>query len=464
MTPTDERQSVALSGSFKERASRFGSPSELSMTSLTNIAEANFNPKGNVDKTMSNFVFVLDSNKKPLLPCKPCRAGSLLKHGKAKVFKRCPFTIILNKQVEEVTESVTLKIDPGSKTTGIALVQCDRVVFGMELNHRGGLIKKSLDQRRAIRRGRRNRNTRYRQARFLNRRKQQGWLAPSLQHRVLTTMTWVRRLMKSASVSVIVQELVRFDMQQCENPEITGVEYQQGELAGYEVREYLLEKWGRKCAYCDAENAPMQIEHIQPRASGGTNRVSNLCLACHKCNQKKSDKPIEVFLAKKPERIAKIKSQAKRPLKDAAAVNITRWALFNALKTTDVPVSAGTGGRTKWNRTRFGLPKAHWIDAACVGNIESIQLAILKPLTVTCRGQGGRQKAALNKYGYPTRHNQCKPIKGWRNGDIAKFGGIISPITPRSNGSFGVTIAGEPKSIPVRKLMRIHKMDGFKYS
>ena len=185
---------------------------------------------------MSNFIFVLDANKKPLTPCKPSTARKLLNAGKAAVFKRFPFTIILKKVVTATVESLTLKLDPGSKTTGIALLQGEKVIFGAELTHRGQAIKASLDSRRSLRQRRRNRHTRYRQARFLNRTRKKGWLAPSLQHRVETTLTWVNKLRRLAPISLIVQELVRFDLQQLENPEISGIEYQQGELQGYEVR------------------------------------------------------------------------------------------------------------------------------------------------------------------------------------------------------------------------------------
>lgn len=413
---------------------------------------------------MSNFVLVLDTNRKALLPCKPGVARSLLKHGKAAVFRQFPFTIIIKKSIEHVAEAeVALKIDPGSKTTGIAVLQGDKVVFGMELTHRGQIIKKKLESRRSVRLGRRSRNTRYRQSRFLNRTKPKGWLAPSLEHRVRTTMTWVRRLMRFLPITAIAQELVRFDTQQIENPEISGVAYQQGTLLGYETREYLLEKWGRKCSYCGRKDTPLQVEHIHCKAGGGTNRVSNLCLACEPCNTKKGTKSIEVFLAKKPELLKQIQAQAKRPLKDAAAVNATRWALFNTLKSTNLPVSVGTGGRTKWNRIRFGLAKAHWIDAACVGHMDSIQVLVTKPLIVTCRGQGGRQKAALNAFGYPIRHNPLKPIHGWRSGDIAKYGGKLYSVTPRTSGKFDLSGNGKTISRSMSRLIRVHRMDAYKY-
>lgn len=135
-----------------------------------------------------------------------------------------------------------------------------------------------------------------------------------LMHRVLTTKTWVKRLIKFAPIGEIRQELVRFDLQQLENPEISGIEYQQGELLGYEVREYLLNKWERKCTYCEVKDVTLQVEHVKPKASGGTNRISNLCLACDKCNKKKGTLAIKVFLAHKPELLKKIQSQLKAPV------------------------------------------------------------------------------------------------------------------------------------------------------
>ncbi|MEG3924973.1 RNA-guided endonuclease IscB [Microcoleus sp. T3_D1] len=423
---------------------------------------------------MSNFIFVRDTKGRPLSPCQPGVGRSLLNAGKASVFRRFPFTIILNKEVDASPKPLELKLDPGSKTTGIALKQSDKIIFGAELQHRGQQIKEALLSRRQLRQGRRNRKTRYRQARFLNRTRPDGWLAPSLQHRVETTLTWVRKLIRFAPIASIVQELVRFDLQLMQNPEISGVMYPQGELHGYEVREYLLAKWNRQCAYCSVENVPFEIEHIQAKSRGGSDRVSNLTLACHDCNQKKGNQDVRAFLATKPDVLNRILKQAKLPLKDAAAVNSTRWGLFNALKETGLPVTTGTGGQTKFNRNRLGLPKSHWLDAACVANFDTLEVLTSKPLLITAKGHGTRQMCGTNRYGFPTRHKSRVQIhKGFQTGDIVsatvtagkKIGCYVGRVLCRASGSFDIATKSERVAgIGYKYCSPIHKKDGYSYA
>lgn len=423
--------------------------------------------------SIPNFVFVLDTHRKPLTPCTPGMARSLLKAGKAMVFRMYPFTIILPKVVQATPEPLTLKLDPGSQVTGIALLQTTALIWVAELIHRGQGIQAALLSRRQLRRSRRNRKTRYRQARFLNRTRPQGWLAPSLQHRVDTTVTWVKRLSKLAPMGNIVQELVRFDLQRMENAEISGVEYQQGELQGYEVREYLLEKFNRQCIYCGAKDLPLEIEHIHPRSRGGSNRVSNLTLACHSCNQAKGSQDAQDFLSGKPDLLQRILSQAKAPLKDAAAVNTTRWALFNALKATGLPVSTGSGGRTKFNRTRFGLPKTHYFDAACVGKTEELIVFSEQPLLIQATGHGTRQMCRTDKFGFPTRYvPRFKFVQGFQTGDIVKAvvtsgkkaGIYIGRVAVRTSGYFNIADpSGLVQGISHKYCKALHQKDGYAY-
>jgi len=422
---------------------------------------------------MSNLIFVIDTNKKPLTPCKPGTARRLLNAGKAAVYRRYPFTIILKKEVKATPEPCELKIDPGAKTTGLAILKGNQVLWGANLHHRGQAIKAALLSRRQLRRSRRSRKTRYRQPRFLNRTRPKGWLAPSLRHRVATVMTWVSRLRQFCAIESLAQELVRFDTQVIQNPEISGTEYQQGELAGYEVREYLLEKWGRKCAYCGAKDTPLEVEHIQPKSKGGSNRVSNLTLACRPCNQAKGNQEIADFLSGKPNLWACILKQTKAPLKDAAVVNSTRWALFNALKPTGLPVETGTGGQTKFNRCRLNLPKDHWLDAACVGKVEDVEVLTSQILNIRATGHGTRQMCRTDKFGFPKRYvPRNKFVKGFQTGDIVradvpkgkKSGIHVGRVAVRSTGSFNISTAnGLVQGINAQYCRKVHGKDGYAY-
>ena len=326
-----------------------------------------------------------------------------------------------------------------------------------------------------MRRSRRLRKTRYRKARFANRRKPKGCLPPSLESRIANVLTWVNRLRRWCSIAAISVELVKFDLQKMENSEISGVEYQQGTLSGYEVREYLLEKWGRQCAYCGMKDVPLQIEHIHPRAKLGTDRISNLTLACEPCNIKKGDQDVQVFLANKPDVLKCILAQAQAPLKDAAAVNTTRWALFERLKALGVPIECGSGGLTRFNRTMRGLPKAHWMDAACVGKSTPEQLHITGavPLLITANGYGNRQMCLMDKRGFPrTKPKQAQSVKGYQTGDIVKavvtqgkkVGTYVGRVAVRATGFFNITTgAGTREGISHRYCHPIYRVDGHSY-
>jgi len=419
-----------------------------------------------------SYIFVLDTNKQPLNPVHPGWARKLLSSGRAAVYKRYPFTIILKVAVPNAdVQPLRLKIDPGSKTTGLAVVNDNTgdVTFAAELEHRGQMIKKSIDSRRAIRRGRRSRKTRYRKPRFLNRGRKEGWLPPSLRSRVENIETWIARLQNLCMITAISLELVKFDTQAMLSPEISGVEYQQGELQGYEVREYLLEKFGRKCVYCGAENIPLQIEHIVPKARGGSNRVSNLTLACEPCNRKKGNQTAEEFGH------PKVQALAKKPLKDAAAVNTTRWALYRRIESIGLPLEVGTGGRTKYNRSVRKLPKTHWLDATCVGasTPESLKVEGICPLVITAMGRGSRQMCRVDKYGFPrTSAKKNKRVHGFQTGDMVKAvvptgkkaGTYIGRVAIRSTGSFNIkTNSGTVQGISYRYCQMLHGADGYTY-
>lgn len=432
--------------------------------------------------SMQQRVLVVSSSRQPLMPCHPARARQLLREGRAAKLRRYPFTIILKNRCYGDRQAVELKVDPGSKVTGIALIadlkRGKTVIWGVEVEHRGKRIKSDLDSRRAIRRSRRNRKIRYRQARFDNRTRSEGWLPPSLRHRVYTALTWVKRLIRFTPVTGIAYESVRFDMQLMENPEISGIEYQQGALAGYEIREYLLDKWGRACAYCDATDKPLQIEHVVSRANGGTDRVSNLVIACKDCNERKGTQDICNFLAHDKPRLDWIIRQLKSPLKDAAALNATRYALRDELFELGLPLETGSGGRTKFNRVNQGYPKTHWIDAACVGESGSAvrldpNMKVLKSKAV---GHGSRQMCRMNKFGFPrTKAKAASIVNGFRTGDMARLNRLSGKYAGQHGGSVVVRATGmfDVKTIfkdrrtritaPACQFTKLHGCDGYAY-
>jgi len=430
---------------------------------------------------MTTYVFVLDKHHKSLMPCHPARARRLLKKGRARVHKMFPFTIrLVDRELEDSQiQPTVIKIDPGSKETGIAIVRegkdkTHHALYFINLKHRGQQIRDALFKRRCLRRGRRSRNLRYRSPRFLNRRRPDGWLAPSLQHRVDTVLSWVNRLRNIAPVTGLTQELVKFDTQLMQNSDIAGVEYQQGELVGFEVREYLLEKFGRKCVYCGAENVPLNIDHVVPRAKGGSNRVSNLVLACVKCNQKKGAKTVEAFLKGKPDTLQRVKNQLKAPLKDATFVNATRWKLFNELKATGLLVEIGTGALTKFNRHKFHVPKKHWLDALCIGNVQGVSdWEKLNVLSVNCCGRGAYQRTRTDKYGFPRGFcMRQKKVHGFASGDMVKAvvpkgkkkGNYFGMVAVRKTGSFNIqTLTQTIQGISYKYCRLITHSDGYSY-
>ena len=207
---------------------------------------------------------------------------------------------------------------------------------------------------------------------------------------------------------------------------------------------------------------------------GGSNRTSNLTLACHQCNERKGNLPIEVFLAKRPEVLPRILANATAPLRDAAAVNTTRWALYERLVGMGLPVEVGTGGRTKWNRSKMGLPKTHWLDAACVGASTPSRFVMrdVAPLMIQATGHGNRQMCATNRYGFPTKHrNRKKKHFGFQTGDLIQAhvpaglktsGRHVGRAITRASGYFDIeTAKGRVAGVSYRYCVILHHSDGY---
>jgi 5-methylcytosine-specific restriction endonuclease McrA len=427
------------------------------------------------NKTENQYIFLLDTNKKQCNPVLASQARKLLNNQEAAVFRTYPFILILKKSFDDKIIPLTLKIDPGSKHTGICLLDHSTgiIYFSAEIEHRGHFISKSLKQRANQRRHRRNRKTRYRKVRFDRKINKKGWVAPSIKSIIDNILTWVKRLSKLVLLKDIWIEYNKFDIQKMENPEISGIEYQRGELSGFEIREYLLEKYNRECVYCKKEN---EIDHVIPVSKGGSNKVSNLVLCCHQCNKKKSNKTIDEFLKNKKELLSVIKKQLKISLKDASIVNIYKKTLLNEIKKLNLSVNTGTGtgtgAETKFNRKKLNLPKEHYVDAACVGNETPNKLNFSNSycLRIYASGYGSRKICKTDKFGFPKNHIDRNKIHfGFKTGDIVKFtaksikGIRIGRVAVRKRGYFDVKLNGKYISTNYKKCRIIQKSDGFSY-
>jgi hypothetical protein len=435
-------------------------------------------------------VFVLDKQKKPLMPCTEKRARLLLERKRAVIHKLEPFTIRLKDRTVQNShlQSVRLKLDPGSKTTGTALVSEQKVLFLGELHHKLG-IKDALESRRQLRSTRRNRKIRYRAPRFLNRTRKKGWLPPSLQARMEQSHHLVMKFKQLVPVTNITMELVKFDTQKMINPEISGIEYQQGELVGYEIREYLLEKFNRMCAYCSLINIPLEVEHVHPKSLGGSNRISNLTIACHDCNQEKGsltlDEWMDNLLKSKRSKdkirllnIPKVKKQLLKPLKDVASVNATRWALYDTLKNHEVPLETGSGALTKMQRIALGFRKEHYFDALCAGYTtpKSFNNIPVYASEWFAKGRGRRQVRAVDKFGFPFGEpKKEKQAFGFFTGDIVianvlkgkKMGHYRGRIAIRETGYFNIKDIYTNKliqGISYKSLKILQRNDGWFYT
>ncbi len=354
-------------------------------------------------------VFVVSHEGKPLMPTTPRRARLWLKEKRARVVSREPFTIRLRFQTTSYTQGATVGVDTGSKVVGIAAITNGEVVVQAEVHLRDDIHAK-MTQRRQYRRNRRSRKTRYRPARWANRRRRAGWLSPSVRSKAEATVKAVRYVASLLPVKQVTIEVGSFDTQKIQNPEITGITYQQGELYGYLVREYVLTKWKRTCAYCGATGVPLQLEHLLPKARGGSGRVSNLTLACEPCNKRKGTQTAKEFGH------PQLEAQAKKPLKAAAHVSSLKTAVVTRLRAQfgSDRVRITFGYITKYKRIQvLRLPKSHANDAVAIAcDIGDV----VKPLAVVyqfrCIPRGHYQlfngKRSEHKVWAP------KKLRGWK--------------------------------------------------
>ncbi len=308
------------------------------------------------------MVYVLDRNGQPLMPTNRHRkVRLLLQSGRAKVVKRCPFTIQLTYDSGHQIQEISLGIDAGSKHIGVSATTNTNVLYEADVELRNDIVD-LLSSRRELRRGRRNRKTRYRQARFDNRSRKDGWLAPSIRQKVGTHLTVVANVCKILPISKITVETASFDIQKIKNPDIEGVGYQKGEQLGFwNIREYVLFRDGHQCQCCKGKSKDkiLNVHHIESRKIGGDapNNLITLCETCHTGYHKGA-----VNLPKSIKRGMRFR--------DAAFMGIMRWAFYNKLREVYIPkgilVRNTYGYITKNTRIENKLPKEHFVDARCI--------------------------------------------------------------------------------------------------
>ena len=309
------------------------------------------------------IVYVLNKHGKPLMPCKPAKARHLLKDGKAKVVKTEPFTIQLLYGSSGYTQPITLGIDAGGKHIGISASSDKSELYAADVELRND-ITENLSTRRQNRRNRRNRKTRYRKSRFLNRvkSKNKGWLAPSVENKIQTHLKVIREVHKILPISKVIVETASFDIQKIQNPNISGMEYQEGnQLDFWNVREYVLWRDDHKCQYCHGKSGDkiLNVHHIESRKTGG-NAPNNLVTLCEICHKKYHQGEINLNIKRG------------QSFRDAAFMGIIRWAFYDRLKMLYPNIQMTFGYLTKNKRIQLGLPKEHYIDAYCIaGNLDA---------------------------------------------------------------------------------------------
>ena len=420
------------------------------------------------------MVLVIDKHKKPCNTISNAYARVLLFKKQAVIHKRFPFTIRLkNDNAVLKDKSYTVKLDPGSKTTGIAITDDkDSVIMLAELEHIGHLIKKDLNSRRIVRKSRRQRKTRYRPARFLNRTKPKGWLAPSVKSRADNVINFIKKYKKLIDIDKVMIENVSFDTaQMSSNTKLYGVKYQQGPLYQNKLRSFVFSRSNDKCVYCGARAT--EIDHVIPRSSGGTNSIYNLVASCKSCNQMKSNLTLKDFGKLMNKNYSHL--EPKKLPKDAAIIQSSRNYMVKEITKLVADTTLHDAWMTKYNRNQLGLPKEHYYDALSVGEIpNNFNFLTDKIFQISAKGRGSRQMCSMDKYGFPrTKPKGSKLVEGFQTGDMVKAvvpkglnkGEHLGRVIIKSSGYFEIKSKNSSvQGINHKYCHLIQKGDGYLYN
>lgn len=402
------------------------------------------------------LVYVLNKDGKPLMPTSRCgRVAYLLKHNLAKVVKRTPFTIQLSYDSRGYTQPIALGIDAGSKVIGVSATTEKKVLFEAEVKLRTDVVE-NLSTRREVRGTRRNRKTRYRKPRFNNRiaSKKEGWITPSIRQKIQTHLSVIALVYKILPVTKIVVETAQFDIQKIKNPEISSIEYQQGEQLGFwNVREYVLARDNHICQHCKGKNLVLNVHHIESRKTGGDspNNLITLCEDCHKAYH-----------------MGEIKLKVKRgaSFKDSVFMSIMKPFLLKELKSRYPRVQNTYGYLTKHTRIQNNLPKEHYVDARCISGNPLAEPVSLYKLIKNRKHNRQLHKFTILKGGVRKLNQSPFKVFGFRLNDRVLYKGRVCFITGRRlSGSFALKdIDGVPvtNGVTYRKLRLLEKANSFK--
>ena len=412
------------------------------------------------------MVYVLNKNNKPLMPCSNRKARLLLKQNKAIVVNRTPFTIKLKYGSSGYIQPVNLGVDAGSKTIGLSATTKDKVLYESEITLRNDIVD-LLSTRRQNRRTRRNRKTRYRKCRFLNRvhSKNKGWLAPSIENKINSHLKVIDNVCKILPIYTIVVETAQFDTQLLKAKDYgeilpSGTDYQNGDMKGFNVREYVLWRDNYKCRCCKGKSKVpvLQTHHIESRKTGGNapNNLITLCKTCHSNYHK--------GLIKLPDSVHRGNSY-----RDATFMGVMRWTTYNRLKEqhSDKHVYMTYGYITKHNRIEANLPKAHYIDARCIsGNPQAKPKdnVIYCQKKVRCHNRQIHKNTIL-KGGYRKLNQAPKYVKGFQLFDKVLYNSQECFIFGRrSSGSFDIRLLDGTKlsaGVSYKKLKPLEKRKSY---
>ena len=368
------------------------------------------------------YVYVINKHGQPIMPCRPRTARVLLQEGKATVVKQVPFTIRLLYGSSGYKQSISLGMDAGSRHIGIAATTGKKVLYAEELSPRNDVVK-LLSVRRQNRRTRRNRKTRYRQARFDNRvhSKQKGWIAPSVEVKIQEHISAVLRIQKMLPLSEIHAETAEFDTQRLKameegKPVPSGTDYQKGEMYNqYNVRQYVLFRDGYKCKCCGkhGDGVKLHVHHKESRQTGG-NAPDNLITLCEDCH-----KALHAGAIHLPDG----KAKRGKSYRNAAFMGIMRKAMVSQLRDiVDIPVTETYGYITKYYRELYHIEKSHISDAVMISkNFEAAADDTYYVSKAVRHHNRQLHKNTILKGGIRKRNQAPHVVKGFRRYDTVKY-------------------------------------------